>query len=345
MYRDYDDFDEHVLISARQDSASGLMAFIAIHDEKRGPAMGGCRILPYASPDLAIKDVLRLSRGMTYKNAIADIPYGGGKAVIIADPHDEKTTELLHAMGDFVQSLNGRYITSFDSGTTLDDVRTIGERTEFVAGTLAAAGDASGSTANGVYHCMQVAAQRVYGTPDLAGFTIAIQGVGNVGARLARRLAAGGSRLIIADLDEARAHRVAHETGAMITGIDDILAAEADIIAPCALGGILSAQSIPMLKAKIVVGAANNQLATADGDARLLAAGILYCPDYLANAGGIIDLHYQRSNWTSQAVDRHVASLAATFHEIVDRSEALGVGTARIADAIARERFQSMELV
>jgi leucine dehydrogenase len=281
---------------------------------------------------------------MTYKNAIANIPYGGGKAVIIADPRIEKTTELLYTMGDFVQSLKGRYTTSFDSGTTLDDVRTIGERTEFAAGTLAAAGNASGSTANGVYYCMRAAAERVHGTSDLAGLTVAIQGVGNVGARLARRLAADGVRLVIADLDEAIAQQVANETGAAIAGIDEILGTPADIVAPCALGSILSAQSIPKLKAKIVVGGANNQLASADDDGRLQAADILYCPDYLANAGGIIDLYYQRSNWTSEAVDEHVASLAVTFHEIVDRSEAMHLGTARVADAIACERFNKREL-
>jgi len=344
MYQSYEDYDEHVLVTARQDTASGLAAFIAVHNENRGPAMGGCRILKYASQDVAIKDVLRLSRAMTYKNAIADIPYGGGKAVIIADPRTEKTAELLHAMGDFVQSLGGRYITSFDSGTTLDDVCTIGERTEFVAGTLAAAGNASGSTANGIYFCMRAAAERVHGTTDLAGLTVAIQGVGNVGSRLSRRLAADGVRLIVADVDEAKARQAANETGATVVGIDDILATPADIVAPCALGGILSAQSIPGLKAKIIVGGANNQLATAHDDARLRAAGILYCPDYLANAGGIIDLHYQRSNWTSEAVDKHVASLATTFQEIIDRSESVNLGTSQVADTIARERFQSGEV-
>jgi leucine dehydrogenase len=343
MYQNHDDFDQHMLVTTRQDMASGLTALIAIHNESRGPAMGGVRMLKYASLDLAIKDVLRLSRGMTYKNAIAGIPYGGGKAVIIADPATEKTTALLHAMGDFVQSLNGRYITSFDSGTTLDNVRTIGERTAFVAGTLAMAGDASGSTANGIFYCMRAAAERVYGTADLRGIAVAIQGAGNVGARLARRLAADGARLIVADIDEAKARGVADETGATVAAIDDILAMPTDILSPCALGGILSAQSIPRVQARIVVGGANNQLATMEDGERLRAAGILYCPDYLANAGGIIDLHYQRSNWTSEAVDKHVASLADTFHEIAERSEALGVSTAEIADALARERFQSKE--
>lgn len=340
MYQHFPDFDDHVFLTHRQDTPSGLSAFIAVHNENRGPAMGGCRILKYASTDLAIKDVLRLSRGMTYKNAIANIPYGGGKAVIIADPRIEKTTILLHAMGDFVQSLQGRYITSFDSGTTLADVHTIGERTDYAAGTLAEAGNASASTSTGIYHCMRAAAERVHGTSNLGGMTVAIQGVGNVGRRLAEKLAADGARLIIADIETDNARSVAEATGATVVGVDEILLAEADILSPCALGGVLSQQSIPDLKVKIVVGGANNQLATADDDERLQHAGILYCPDYLANAGGIIDLHYQRSAWTSEVVDKHVRQLADTFHDVVERSCATGLGTTTVTDAIAKERFR-----
>lgn len=303
--------------------------------------MGGCRILNYPSPEHAITDVLRLARGMTYKNAIANIPYGGGKAVIVADPQTDKTTDLLHAMGEFVQSLNGRYITSFDSGTTLDDVRTIAERTDFAAGTLMEAGNASASTAYGVYQCIRAAAERVFGTPDLRGATVAIQGAGNVGARLADHLAGAGVQLLIADADVDAARRVAEKTGARIVAPDDILHAKADIFAPCALGGILSEGSIPTLTVRAVVGGANNQLATQDDDARLRAAGILYCPDYLANAGGIIDLHYQRTTWTKQAVEAHVAELADTFREIADRADRLATGTAAVADTLARERFKT----
>lgn len=339
MYDHFPDFDRHRLVMARQDAATGLSAIIAIHNENRGPAMGGCRILKYPSPDRAFTDVLRLSRGMTYKNAIANIPYGGGKAVIIADPATEKTTGLLHAMGDFVQSLGGRYITSFDSGTTLDDVRTIAERTDFAAGTLVAAGNASASTANGIYHCMRAAADLVHGSTSLGGMTVAIQGVGNVGRRLAERLAADGASLVIADRDANAVAAVAERTGARIVGVDELLGVEADIVSPCALGAILSADSIPALKARIVVGGANNQLAVPEDDARLRAAGILYCPDYLANAGGIIDLHYQRSSWSAEAVDAHVAGLADSFREVVARSRAKGLGTAAVADAIAEDRF------
>lgn len=339
MYRHFSEFDGHRLVVTRQDGASGLCAIIAIHDEHRGPAMGGCRILNYESTDQAFADVFRLSRGMSYKNAIADIPYGGGKAVIIADPDTDKSSDLLHAMGDFVQSLGGRYITSFDSGTTLDDVRTIAERTNFAAGTLPMAGNASASTADGVYHCMRAAAEIVHGDASLAGMTIAIQGVGNVGSRLAERLAADRASLIIADIDQAAAATVAERIGARTVGIDEVLGMQADIVSPCALGAILSSRSIPNIKARIIVGGANNQLATKDDDLRLKAAGILYCPDYLANAGGIIDLHYQRSTWSRDAVDRHVAGLADTFREVAASSRARNVGTATIADAIAEQRF------
>jgi leucine dehydrogenase len=340
MYRYLADFDGHVLITARQDERAGLRAIIAIHNEALGPAIGGCRILEYSSHDAALTDVLRLSRGMTYKTAIAGIPYGGGKAVIIADPTKDKTTALLHAMADFVQSLNGRYITSFDSGTTLKDIRTIAERTEFAAGILPEAGDASGSTASGVYHCMRAAADMVFGASDLRGMRIAIQGVGNVGGRLAERLASDGASLIIADLDERLAADVAGRTGAKHASTAEILESDAEIVSPCGLGAILSNTSIPRLKAKIVVGAANNQLATKADDDVLRHAGILYCPDYLANAGGIIDLHYQRTQWSRLAVERHVVVLADTLREVVDRSRRWGLGTAAVADKIAEERFR-----
>lgn len=339
MYSQFKDFDQHALIASRYDDRSGLSALIAVHNDNQGPAIGGCRVLPYPDHESAITDVLRLSRGMTYKTAISRIPYGGGKAVIIADPRAQKTTELLHAMGDFVQSLGGRYITSFDSGTTLDDVRTIGERTEFVSGTLEKAGDASERTAAGVFHCLQAAAELRYGATSLSGLTVAIQGVGSVGRRLANLVHAAGGALLISDPDEQAVAKLVEEMGATPIATADILEAEADIFAPCALGAILSERTIPRLKARVVVGGANNQLATSADDERLRTADILYCPDYLANAGGIVDLHYQRSGWSQEAVDRHVAGLADTFREVVARSRETGTGTAAITDAIAEERF------
>jgi len=322
MYQHFPDFDDHALVATRMERASGLCAIIAIHNEYRGPAMGGCRILKYGSTDAAVTDVLRLSRGMTYKNAIADIPYGGGKAVIIADPATEKTQDLLLAMGDFVQSLDGRYITSFDSGTTVEDVRTIGRRTDYAAGTLEQAGNASASTAEGIYHCIRAGAEMACGIADLGGMTVAVQGVGNVGGRLADLLARDGASLIVADSNQTTARTVAERTGATVVGVDEVLSARADVFSPCALGAVLSKRTIPQLNARMVIGGANNQLATREDDERLRAAGILYCPDYLANAGGIIDLHYQLSTWSQEAVSRHVAGLADTFREVVARARA-----------------------
>jgi len=339
MLHQYPDFDEHALITSRYDAYSGLSALIAIHNDNRGPAIGGCRIIGYPGFDVAVTDVLRLSRGMTYKTAIAGIPYGGGKAVIIADPARDKTARLLEAFGDFVESLGGRYITSFDSGTTLADIETIATRTSFAAGTLAEAGNASGTTARGIYHCMRAAADIVHGSPDLSGMTIAVQGVGNVGARLADCLARDGASLIVADADEARARDVATRLGAAWVAADKIDRTTADIFAPCALGAVLSTQTIPKLAAKIVVGGANNQLATPECDEMLRRQGILYCPDYLANAGGIIDLHYQRSAWSAEAVEAHVASLADTFRDVEERARTQGRGTSAVADEIAQARF------
>lgn len=339
MYSRFKDFDHHSLIASRYDDQAKLSAFVAIHNDRRGPAIGGCRILKYPDTESAVTDVLRLSRGMTYKTAISGIPYGGGKAVIIAEPRTQKTTELLHAMGDFVQSLGGRYITSFDSGTTIEDVRVIGERTEFVSGTLAGAGDASERTAAGVFHCLKAAAELRYGATSMSGLTVAIQGVGSVGRRLAHMVHAAGGALLVSDPDKQALEKLSEETGATPVGTTEILEAEADIFAPCALGAILSERTIPRFKARVVVGGANNQLATIADDERLRRADILYCPDYLANAGGIIDLHYQRSGWSQGAVDLHVASLADTFREVVARSRETGIGTAAITDVIAEERF------
>jgi len=339
MFETFLDFADHAFVTARQDRASGLKAIIAVHNDNRGPAIGGCRIMPYRTLDDAVRDVLRLSRGMTYKTAIADIPYGGGKAVIIADPRRDKSSKLLEAMGDFVESLEGRYITSFDSGTTLDDVQVIARTTSFAAGFLPEAGNASGSTALGVYHCMLVAAEKIYGSACLDGLKVAIQGVGNVGERLSRLLARDGAKLILSDVDNAKAERLAAELGSKVASTDAILRETCDILAPCALGGVISAETIPELNARAIIGGANNQLARPEDDARLLERGILYCPDYLANAGGIIDLHYQRSEWDRTAVEEHVASLGETFREVIARAENSKHPTGHIADRIAEERF------
>lgn len=340
MFESFAGFAGHSLVTARQDRASGLKAVIAIHNDNRGPAIGGCRILPYPTMSEAVRDVLRLSRGMTYKTAIADIPYGGGKAVIVADPRRDKDDVLLEAMGDFVESLGGRYITSFDSGTTMDDVQVIARRTGHAAGFLPEAGNASGSTALGVYHCMLTAAEKVGGSGSLAGLTVAIQGVGNVGERLAHLLSRDGANLILADVDTTKAHALAEATGAKVVDSAAILREHCDILAPCALGGVFSSATIPELNTRAIVGGANNQLALPEDDTRMAERGILYCPDYLANAGGIINLHYQRSHWDPAAVERHVTSLGETFREVIARAEREKRPTGEIADSIAEERFR-----
>jgi len=339
MFSPFPEGSDHELVTSRCDAHAGLLAFIAVHNSRLGPAIGGCRIQAYASPDSALTDVLRLSRGMTYKSAIARIPYGGGKAVIIADPRTQKTPALLHAMGDFVESLGGRYITSFDAGTTLDDVRTIGERTGFTAGTAPEAGNASGSTAYGVFHCMKTAVALSFDGSNLSDVRVAIQGVGNVGRRLAALLVKAGADVTVADIDPNAARAVADETGATLARSDEIHRIRADVFSPCAMGAVLSARTVGEIGAKVVVGGANNQLAEPDDDARLAAAGILYCPDYIANAGGIIDLHYQRSGWSKEAVDRHVEGLAETFREVVEQSRRTGLGPSAVADLIAEDRF------
>jgi leucine dehydrogenase len=332
-------YDDHKLIAVRCERNANLNAIIAVHDDSRGPAIGGCRIHPYGAWDDALGDVLRLSRGMSYKTAIADIPYGGGKAVIIADPAREKTREMLEAMGAFVESLAGTYITSFDVGTTLDDVRTMGTATSFAAGYAKEGIDAAESTADGVFACLIVAAKHALGASDLGGVSVAIQGVGSVGRRLAQRLTEAGAKLIISDVDTARVEQVASELNCAIEVPENIHRVKADLFSPNALGGIIDDRTIGEMAAKAVVGGANNQLRRIDHDRALMKRGILYCPDYLANAGGIINLHYQLSEWNQPALRAHIDGLAHTFGEIIAESRQTDVPPGAIADAIARRRM------
>lgn len=339
MFKTNPSFNDHKLVTARSDRASGLEAIIAVHDDTRGPAIGGCRIYPYPSTADALTDVLRLSRGMTYKTAIADIPYGGGKAVIIADPARDKTVAMLHAMGEFVESLGGLYITSFDSGTSLDDVRTIATQTSHASGISEEAFDASESTADGVFACLRAAAEMKLGARELSGLTVAVQGAGSVGSKLIKRLRGEGAAFVVADKDQALAERVAAEFGGRVVPIAEIHRIDAEIFSPNALGGILNEVSIPEIKAKVVVGGANNQLAVPADDRRLLDAEILYCPDYLVNAGGIINLHYQESTWDVDALCAHVARLADTLREVVSRAGYSRKPPGEVADLVAEERI------
>lgn len=337
------EFDHHQQIVFGSDEASGLRAIIAIHDTHRGPALGGLRIYPYASEAEALTDVLRLSRGMSYKSALANLPLGGGKAVIIADPRTDKTPELLRAMGRLVDSLGGAYVTAEDSGSSEADMQVIAEVTPHVGGLRREAGesgDPSPFTAWGVFCALRSAVRHGLGRDDLEGLRVAIQGVGHVGAHLARHLHAAGARLVLTDVNrEALAH-LAEELGAETTAPESIFDAEVDVFAPCALGAALTEEVTTRLKARVVCGAANNQLATPDVAERLSARGILYTPDYVANAGGVIEIAWQRrGDYRREAAMSHIEGIGATLDEIFDRSAREKRSPARIADALARERF------
>lgn len=293
---------------------------------------------PYKTTSAALSDVLRLSQSMTYKCAVGGIPFGGGKAIVVADPARDKTTELLHAFGDAVESLNGRYITSFDMGTTMDDVRTIGEVTAHVGGIDAASGNASASTAQGLLACIKASIRYLQGAgKSLHGTRVAIQGVGNVGGRLARLLAAQGARLVLADVDRQLAGRMAEELGAELAGSEEILAADVDVFSPCALGGILDETSITRIRAPIIAGGANNQLASPSVGKKLKVRGVLYAPDYLANAGGIIDLHYQLNRAPRENLQAHLHGLGDILRRVYERSDETGLSTNAVADEIAEE--------
>ncbi|GAB3289113.1 Glu/Leu/Phe/Val family dehydrogenase [Parahaliea aestuarii] len=332
-------FDQHELVSFCSDSDSGLRAIIAVHNTTLGPGVGGCRMYPYASDDDALRDVLRLSRGMTYKSALAGLPLGGGKSVIIGNPRTEKNRELLLAMGDFVNSQSGRYVAAEDSGTGVADMKVIGERTQWVSGLEdnEFGGDPSPSTAWGVYLGMRTAIRHRLGADNFKGLKVAIQGLGHVGYYLARHLRADGATVYGADVNADNLQRAVNELGVIVVDVQDILQREVDIVAPCAMGAILNEQSIPQLRAGIVCGAANNQLATPQDGDHLRDLGILYCPDFLVNAGGIIDVHHQRAGSAEASKREHIARIEGSLAEVLRRADECHSSTESIAEQLAEE--------
>lgn len=341
---DHADFDHHELVAFKDDAASGLKAIVAVHNSNLGPALGGCRMFSYTSNAAALSDVLRLSRGMTYKSALAGIALGGGKSVIIGNPHQVKTRELLMAMGDFIDSLGGHYITAEDSGTGVADMAVIGERTKYVSGFIADeehGGDPSPITAYGVFQGI-VASVAYQFNADLKGMRVALQGIGNVGYHLARMLIDAGAIVYAADINAANINRAVNDLGVIETPLTDILASDVEVLAPCALGGAINADMIDSLKAKVVAGAANNQLATVAMGEVLLQRGILYAPDYVINAGGIIDVyHQQKGSRDSTIVNAHVERIGDTLSRIFDRSAEESRPTNEIADKLAEEIFMA----
>lgn len=336
---------ERVLLVADPDS--GLKAILAVHSTARGPGFGGCRFWTYADEASALTDALRLSQGMSLKNAMADLPFGGGKAVILKPAGWQDTPErreaLFTAFGRAVQSLGGTYLTAEDVGTTTADMRVVQRETRFVSGIPregAFGGDPSPKTAWGVFVAIRAAVQRQLQRDALAGVSVAIQGLGAVGMHLAAFLHDAGATLVVADVNAARVDEAQARFGAQVLPVEQILAAEVDVLAPCALGAALNARTIPTLRARIVAGAANNQLATAaDGDT-LAARGILYLPDYLVNAGGIVSVAREyRGEGEEQAVMAEVSRIGERVLELLDRSAASGRTPARESDAWARAKL------
>jgi leucine dehydrogenase len=334
---DLPDFDDHEGVHLFRDARTGLTAIIAIHSTALGPAAGGTRFWHYADRQAAITDALRLSRGMSYKNAMAGLPAGGGKAVILAGPDQAKPRDMLDAFARAVDSLGGKYITAQDVGMSEADMVALSETTVHVAGLPGAGGgDPGPSTAQGVYLGIKAAARHVLDRNGMDGVHVAIQGVGSVGGGVARRLAADGARLTIADADPARAFALASELGATAVPADVIMMVEADVFSPCALGAILTDDSIATLRVKAVAGGANNQLVTAAQGDTLQARNILYAPDYVINAGGIINVLRMIDGSGDADIAARVAQIPDRLDAIWAESERTGQTPARVADRMAQ---------
>lgn len=332
---------EKVLLAA--DAETGLKAILAVHSTARGPAFGGCRFWTYDSELAALNDALRLSQGMSLKNALAELPFGGGKAVIIKPAGSFDRPALFAAFGRAVQSLQGAYITAEDVGTTTADMRGMQSQTEFVSGIPrdgAFGGDPSPKTAWGVFVGIEAGARLQLRRNSLDGVRVALQGLGAVGWHLAELLHHAGAKLVVADVDASKVERAQALFGAQAVRIDQILSADVDVLAPCALGASLNALTVPSIRARLIAGAANNQLATAaDGDA-LQQRGICYLPDYLVNAGGIISVAREyRGEGEEMAVMAEVSRIAERVAELLDRARIAGTTPARVADAWARSKL------
>jgi leucine dehydrogenase len=323
-----------------RDEATGLDGVIAIHSTALGPAAGGCRFWHYPSDADAHRDAVRLAEGMSYKNALAGLPLGGGKAVIRVPDRPFDRQALFAAFGRAVQRLGGSYITAEDVGTTVADMTAVASATRHVSGLPASegrpGGDPSPWTARGVFLAMAVAAERRLGRP-LSDCTVAIQGVGAVGSALAMLLHAAGARLIVADRSAEAVAAVAARTGADVVACSAVLQARCDIVAPCALGGVLDARAIAGLRASIVCGAANNQLAADEDGARLAERGVLYAPDYVVNSGGIVSVAGEYLGWSSDAVEARIDATGERLGAVLDIADADGVPANLAADAMARE--------
>lgn len=338
------DFDHEEVVFC-EGTTSGLKSIIAIHNTVLGPSLGGVRMWPYRTQKEALDDVLRLSRAMTYKAAISGLKLGGGKGVIIGDPKKDKNARLLRAFGRFVNSLKGRYIAAKDVGTTTEDLVKVREKTHYVAGldrSQGGSGDPSLMTAYGVLEGIRACVEKKLNRHTLKGLTVAIQGIGYVGYELARYLHKEGVQLIVTDIDQERGERAAKHFGAKVIPPDKILTAEADILAPCAMGEVISDKMIPSLKAKIIAGAANNQLVNEmkDGDL-LMQRGILYAPDFVINAGGLINIsaEFDKDGYNEKKARKKAKMIYQTLVNIFEKSKDKGISPPRVAYRIAEQRL------
>jgi leucine dehydrogenase len=330
----------HEQVVLCHDPAAGYRGIIAIHSTILGPALGGTRFWSYASDDEAVVDALRLARGMTYKNAVAGLNLGGGKSVIIGDNKTKHRELLFRAHGRFVESLGGRYITAEDVGTSTADMDYVHMETKNVSGLAGRSGDPSPVTAHGVFRAIQASAKERWGKDDVANRTVAVQGCGHVGYYLAKELHESGAKLIVTDIDAERVKRVVAEFGARPVAPDEIYGVQAEIFAPCALGAIINDKTIPQLKVQIVAGAANNQLLEERHGDTLEQKGILYAPDYVANAGGVINVYSELAGWTSARAFRKADEIYDTVLKVFSIAKADKVPTYQAADRLAEQRIR-----
>jgi leucine dehydrogenase len=327
-------------VHVRRDGATQLQAIVAIHDTRLGPALGGCRFIAYPDEASAFTDALRLARGMTYKAALAGLPHGGGKSVLIRPAGEFDRTALFTAFGRFVQDLGGRYITAEDSGTSMADMEVIRTQTRYVTGIdpkHGGSGDPSPFTALGVRRGIEACVKHKLGRSSLDGVRVAVQGVGAVGYHLCRELAALGAKLTVTDVVQAAAERARAEFGATVVPAEAIFSADVEVFAPCALGAVLNDSTIPRLRAAIVAGAANNQLAEPHHGELLMKRGIVYAPDYAINAGGLINVAQEVAGYDAERARARTLRIYDTILEVVQRAEREGIPTDRVADRMVEE--------
>jgi leucine dehydrogenase len=334
-------FDDHEQVSFITDHATRLRAIIAIHSTALGPAGGGIRMYPYPDSGQALYDVLRLSRAMTCKSALAGLPVGGGKSVIIGDPRRDKTEPLLEAFGRAVEALGGRYICAEDVGTTPEDMEVVHRSTRFVVGLPGGSGDTSPLTGYGVFHAIRAAVRHRLGRDDLSGLSVAVQGAGNVGRYLMQHLVEAGARVHVADLDEEATRRAAGDFGAEVVMPDSVLYLDVDVLAPCAMGAVLDDETVPKIRAKIVCGGANNQLADDRHGQALAERNILYVPDYVANAGGLLSGASEWMGMGEEELRGRVEGIYDSCSRVFSRAERDGVAPSVAAESLAKEVIEA----